>query len=119
MSNKPKYFEQDLPIPDLPEATTPVNIRDDGLFKLKKVPDWIRRPLIDGWYLFRFDHDSPDEVIRIVKCRMLGDENSYFDLGFSIEHESMGCIHRNRAQKEFWFALIDLDKALVDPESAF
>jgi hypothetical protein len=100
---------------DLPKGYTTIPSDTRGLMLLSFNPDWTRRPTKDGWYAFRFSYSSTLEVTRIVKCRNLGKPEDSFDLGFSIEHEAMGCIHRNKDQKEFWFAgPIDLNQALND-----
>ena len=94
---------------DLPKGDTPIPEAASGLMRLTVNPKWKRHPILDGWYLFRFSYSSPQEAVRVVQCRNLGHDSDVFDLGFSIEHEAMGCIHRNKDQKEFWFAYIDLN----------
>lgn len=98
---------------NLPKGDTPISIDVSGLMRLEGEPTWLRRPTKDGWYAMRYSYSSPLEVNRIVVCRNLGKKSDSFDLGFSIAHDAMGVIHRNKDQKEFWFAgPIDMNRAL-------
>lgn len=99
-----KYVDQDLPLEGLPERTPKVDIDYDRWFRLMEPVKWVSEPSCDGWYLFRFSHSDPTEIVRVVKCRILAKLDKPYNLGFSVEHEAIGCVHKDQRQKEFLLA---------------
>lgn len=88
---------------DLPKRNPTDGVKN-CLFRLDKSPIWKREPSVTGWYAFRFQGSSPLEVTRIVWCCVLAKIDAPYNLGFSVEHEAMGCVTKDQRQTEFWLS---------------